>query len=100
MDVVSIDFLLILGTIILFTIFQSIFGVGLLVFGTPTLLLFGYSFPEVLSYLLPSSITVSFFQIYNRWEYIDLYKINVIFYMVPMVRLLFFAALITSFILV
>ncbi|MEP6526589.1 MAG: TSUP family transporter [Nocardioidaceae bacterium] len=42
---------------------QSVFGVGLLVFGTPTLLLLGVPFEDVLAYLLPCSITVSTLQI-------------------------------------
>jgi len=42
---------------------QSVFGVGLLVFGTPTLLLLGFSFPEVLAYLLPCSIVISALQV-------------------------------------
>lgn len=41
---------------------QSLFGVGLLVFGTPTLLLLGASFPEALAVLLPASIAVSLLQ--------------------------------------
>lgn len=42
---------------------QSLFGIGLLVFGTPTLLLLGYSFPETLAILLPASIAVSLLQV-------------------------------------
>jgi hypothetical protein len=42
---------------------QSVFGVGLLVFGTPTLLLLGLPFPLVLAYLLPCSLTVSCLQL-------------------------------------
>ena len=42
------------------TIFQSIFGIGLLVFGTPTFLLLGYTFSETLSIVLPISCIVSF----------------------------------------
>jgi uncharacterized protein len=42
---------------------QSVFGVGLLVFGTPTLLLLGLPFPEILVYLLPCSIVISAFQV-------------------------------------
>ncbi len=42
---------------------QSVFGVGLLVFGTPTLLLLGGSFEEVLAYLLPCSIVISVLQV-------------------------------------
>jgi uncharacterized protein len=42
---------------------QSVFGVGLLVFGTPALLLLGLPFPEVLGYLLPCSLVVSTLQV-------------------------------------
>ena len=43
-------------------LFQSIFGVGLLLFGTPTLLYYNYSFSEALFILLPISITISIIQ--------------------------------------
>jgi uncharacterized membrane protein YfcA len=42
---------------------QSVFGVGLLVFGTPALLLMGFPFPAVLAYLLPCSLMISTLQI-------------------------------------
>jgi uncharacterized protein len=42
---------------------QSLFGVGLLVFGTPTLLLLGLPFEQVLVLLLPCSIVVSALQV-------------------------------------
>jgi hypothetical protein len=42
---------------------QSVFGVGLLVFGTPTLLLLGYPFEQVLALLLPCSIVISTLQV-------------------------------------
>jgi len=45
------------------TIVQSLFGVGLLLFGTPTLLLLGMPFTVVLAYLLPCSIMVSSLQV-------------------------------------
>ena len=48
-----------------FAFIQSLFGVGLLVFGTPTFLLLGYSFPETLSILLPASIVVSLLQVHR-----------------------------------
>jgi len=44
--------------------FQSIFGIGLLLIGTPTFLLIGYSFLDVLSILLPISITISSIQFF------------------------------------
>ena len=50
--------------ITLFCIFQSFFGVGLLLLGTPTFLLIGYDFFEVLNILLPYSIVISFLQIF------------------------------------
>ncbi|MEI7374407.1 hypothetical protein [Dickeya chrysanthemi] len=47
----------------LFSVIQSIFGMGLLVFGTPTLLLLGYDFSSVLGLLLPASVLISFTQV-------------------------------------
>lgn len=44
---------------------QSYFGVGLLVFGTPTFLILDYSFSQTLSILLPISCLISFLQILN-----------------------------------
>ena len=52
--------------IVIFSIVQSIFGVGLLVFGTPTLLLIGYSFPDTLAILLPASLAVSLLQLWSN----------------------------------
>ena len=49
--------------IAIFCVIQSIFGVGLLLLGTPTFLLIGYDFFEVLNILLPYSIVISFSQI-------------------------------------
>jgi uncharacterized membrane protein YfcA len=46
-----------------FSLVQSLFGVGLLVFGTPTFLLLGYSFPGTLAILLPASLAVSLLQV-------------------------------------
>ncbi|WP_374672597.1 TSUP family transporter [Acidovorax temperans] len=42
---------------------QSLFGVGLLLFGTPILLLLGMEYANVLLCLLPASITISCLQI-------------------------------------
>ena len=50
--------------ITLFCILQSFFGIGLLLLGTPTFLLIGYDFFEVLNILLPYSIVISFLQIF------------------------------------
>ena len=51
-----------LTVIALLIIVQSIFGVGLLLFGTPTFILLGYNFPETLCLLLPISLLISVFQ--------------------------------------
>ena len=53
------EFLVIFSLIIV----QSIFGIGLLLFGTPTFILLDYSFAETLSILLPISMTISSLQI-------------------------------------
>ena len=49
--------------ICIFSIFQSIFGIGILILGTPTFLLLGYSYFETLNILLPFSIAISLLQI-------------------------------------
>ncbi len=59
-DHAEIELLLVVA---LFATAQSVFGVGLLVFGTPTLLLLGFSFSEILAYLLPCSILISALQV-------------------------------------
>ena len=52
-----------ISIICLLSILQSIFGVGILLLGTPTFILMGYSYFEVLNILLPYSIIISFVQI-------------------------------------
>ena len=54
--------------LIVLIIFQSVFGVGLLLFGTPTFLYFDYSFSETLSLLLPLSFTISLIQYLSSKE--------------------------------
>ena len=49
--------------ILLLSIIQSIFGIGLLAIGTPLLLILNYDFLIILKILLPCSILVSVFQI-------------------------------------
>ena len=48
---------------LLCTLVQNVFGVGILVFGTPVLLSMGYGYLEVLGILCPSSLGVSLVQI-------------------------------------
>jgi uncharacterized membrane protein YfcA len=49
----------ILGVIILTATIQSLFGVGVLLFGTPLLLVSGYDFVSTLTTLLPISLTIN-----------------------------------------
>lgn len=60
--------LLIISVISVFACIQSVFGMGILVFGTPTLLLLGESFPETLAWLLPASVAVSSAQVLSDLE--------------------------------
>ncbi|MBV6751316.1 TSUP family transporter [Pseudomonas chlororaphis] len=54
---------MILILIAIISVVQSLFGVGLLLFGTPILLFVGYTFPAALSILLPASLTISVLQL-------------------------------------
>ena len=59
-----ISFFEIIIILILITI-QSIFGVGLLLFGTPSFLLLGYDFASTINILIPVSITISALQFFK-----------------------------------
>lgn len=49
--------------IVLCSISQSLFGVGILIFGTPVMLIMQYSYVDILWVLLPCSISINFMQI-------------------------------------
>lgn len=87
-----IELLLTIATV---SIIQSIFGVGVLLFGTPTLLLLGYSFVEALGVLLPVSMAINTLQVLQHYKDLDtvFYK-NVLTYSVPLV--VTFLALVTT----
>lgn len=59
------DLAIIAGLVVVLAAVQSVFGVGLLVFGTPLLLMLDYPFADVLAYLLPCSIAVSTLQVFS-----------------------------------
>ncbi|MBE0469355.1 MAG: sulfite exporter TauE/SafE family protein [Methyloprofundus sp.] len=81
----------ILATLLLTTVIQSLFGVGILLFGTPLMLLLGYEFSYALSVLLPISIAVNILQVLKHYSYINLklYK-NVLLYSIPFIVLFLF----------
>jgi uncharacterized membrane protein YfcA len=61
----------ILLTVAATAIVQTLFGAGVLLFGTPILLLFGYEFVDVLAVLLPISLTINLLQISKHRVQID-----------------------------
>ena len=68
--------------IALFSIVQSMFGVGLLLFGTPTLLLLEYSYSETLWLLLPCSLTISLIQVVGDYKFIEAKK-RAVYFVIP-----------------
>ena len=59
------DTLIELVIITFLIIIQSIFGVGLLLFGTPSFLILGYDFANTINILMPVSITISILQFFK-----------------------------------
>ncbi len=67
----------------LFSLIQSIFGVGLLLLGTPTFLLLGYNYFEVLNILLPYSILISVLQIIFNKDKMLGFGLQILKYSIP-----------------
>lgn len=75
--------------IIVTAIIQSIFGVGVLLFGTPLLLIGGYDFVNALTVLLPISLVINLFQIVKGQRLIDLqFYRKLLIYSIPFIVLL------------
>jgi uncharacterized membrane protein YfcA len=53
------------------SVIQSMFGAGILLFGTPLLLLFGYEFIDILIVLLPISLAINLLQIVQHHAQVD-----------------------------
>ncbi|GLR10922.1 hypothetical protein COO59_16375 [Mixta theicola] len=70
-----------------FSIIQSVFGMGLLVFGTPTLLLMGYPFAAVLSILLPPSLTISAIQLFRQERQQKRFAVDLLTFCLPILVL-------------
>ncbi len=59
----SADFLTVMAIVAVLSVVQSIFGMGVLIFGTPTLLLLGYDFISAIGILVPASFVISLLQV-------------------------------------
>lgn len=78
-------------TVVATAIIQSVFGAGVLLFGTPMLLLFGYPFVDVLIVLLPISIAINLLQIAKHHAHIDFtFYRRVLFLTLPPIALFLF----------
>ena len=81
--------------IIFLSIFQSVFGIGLLLIGTPTFLLLGYNFFNVLNILLPFSITISLLQVIYSKETDPRFNMRILLYCIP--SLIFALSILTEY---
>ena len=79
----SLDILI---TVAVTSFIQSIFGVGILLFGTPLLMLQGYNFLQSAIVLLPISLLINLFQIFKDHSAIDFdfYK-KILIYTTPFI---------------
>ena len=79
----SLDILI---TVAVVSFIQSIFGVGVLLLGTPLLMLQGYNFLQSAIVLLPISLLINLFQIFKDHSAIDLdfYK-KILIYTTPFI---------------
>ena len=80
----DVQILLVFFIMFVLSILQSIVGVGILLFGTPTFLILGYSYTDTLVMLLPASISISLFQIFGKFDIVRT-KSAILIYTLPMV---------------
>ncbi|MHA1567405.1 MAG: hypothetical protein ACTSX7_19005 [Alphaproteobacteria bacterium] len=57
------EYLIIVAVVAVLSVVQAYFGMGVLIFGTPSLLLLGYDFITTLGFLLPASFAISLLQV-------------------------------------
>ncbi|MBT6442791.1 MAG: TSUP family transporter [Alphaproteobacteria bacterium] len=57
------DYFLVMALVAGLALVQSVFGMGVLIFGTPTLLLMGYDFVSAIGILVPASFAISLLQV-------------------------------------
>jgi len=86
-------------TVLITAVIQTLYGVGVLLFGTPLLLLFGFDFTTILTILLPISIIINCFQLIMSNKNIDyiFYK-KMLKYTIPFIVLFLFFVTSTQFI--
>lgn len=78
-------------TVVATSIIQSVFGAGVLLFGTPLLLLFGYEFVDVLIVLLPISLAINLLQILKHHAHIDFtFYRNILMLTLPLIAVFLF----------
>jgi uncharacterized membrane protein YfcA len=78
-------------TVVATSIIQSVFGAGVLLFGTPLLLLFGYEFVDVLIVLLPISVAINLLQILKHHTHIDFaFYRNILMLTLPLIAVFLF----------
>ncbi len=76
----------ILIVIVVLSVVQSVFGVGVLLFGTPALLILDYEFQDALTVLLPISLAINTFQVAKHWRWIDRgFYSKILLYTIPLV---------------
>lgn len=61
----------VLALLVIITISQAIFGVGILLWGTPIFLLYGLTFPETISILVPLSLIISWMQVIPHFREVN-----------------------------
>lgn len=74
-------------TVLVCSLVQSVFGVGLLMFGTPLFLLLGYDFEQTLANVLPSAVTLAAVQLHRGWPSLEGKRTRVATVLVPAVIL-------------
>lgn len=78
------EFFTLISFIILYSLIQSVFGIGLLVFGTPTMLLIGYSYSETLWILIPPSLAISLSQVLLSKKKVELQRDIYLYTILPL----------------
>lgn len=80
-----LEFKTLLLIIMACTVVQSLFGVGLLVFGTPALLLLGYPYQQAISLLLPCSMVVNLLQLGPNLVKANRFRSDILIYCLPLI---------------